>query len=57
MSYGIFFDYLELGTLYVQPGVFQNGTYLPFDPDEITEYHDQSWYIGNSQNRPLESMP
>lgn len=37
--------------------MFQNGTYLPFDPDKITEYHDQSWYIGNSPNRPLESMP
>ncbi|MFD0959033.1 nickel-dependent hydrogenase large subunit [Paenibacillus chungangensis] len=57
MSYGIFFDYSELGTLYVKPGLYQHGSYLPFDPDKITEYHDQSWYIGNSPNRPLESMP
>ena len=44
LSYGCFNGYRELGTLYVDPLTFMNGKLNAFDPSNITENIDYSWY-------------
>ncbi len=44
LSFGCFCCYKELGTLYVDPLTFTGGKTAPFDPEEITENIDSSWY-------------
>lgn len=48
LSYGCFNNYKELGTLYVDPLVYNNRTIRAFDHNKITEEIDYSWYK-NSQ--------
>ncbi len=48
LSYGCFNKYNELGTLYVDPLVYTQGNISTFNPDEITEEIDYSWYRGNT---------
>ncbi len=44
LSYGCFNKYTELGTLYVDPLVYTQGNISAFNPDEITQEIDYSWY-------------
>lgn len=57
MSFGVFNDYTDLGTLYVNPGIYQKGQFRPFDRGKITEHLDYSWYKGKNSYRPFETMP
>lgn len=57
MTFGVFNDYAELGTLYVGPGVYQEGKFRSFDREKITEHLDYSWYTGPNSYRPFETMP
>ncbi|MFC3769539.1 nickel-dependent hydrogenase large subunit [Paenibacillus sp. GCM10012303] len=57
MSFGVFDRYEQLGTLYVEPGVYQQGQFKPFDREKITEHLDRSWYAGPQAYRPFESIP
>lgn len=57
MTYGVFNNYKDLGTLYVSPGVYQDGEFRSFDREKITEHLDYSWYNGKSSYRPFETMP
>jgi hydrogenase large subunit len=57
MSCGLFDRYKDLGTLYVNPGVYMDGLYKSFDRELITEELDYSWYSGPRVYRPLETMP
>lgn len=44
LSYGCFDDYQDLGTLYVDPSVYQDGQISTLFRDRITEEIDYSWY-------------
>ncbi len=44
LSMGLFDDYLEKGLFYVKPSVMVNGTLGPFDPKNINESIELSWY-------------
>lgn len=44
LSCGCFWGYKELGTLYVDPLTAIGGKTAPFDPADITENIDYSWY-------------
>lgn len=57
MTYGVFTDYAELGTLYARPGIYRDGTFQAFDREKITEHLDHSWYRGPSSYRPFDTMP
>jgi hydrogenase large subunit len=57
MTFGVFNDYAERGTLYVGPGVYSGGTIASFDRNKIAEHIDHSWYTGQSAYRPFETMP
>lgn len=57
MTYGIFDNYKDLGTLYVEPGVYQEGEFRSFDREKITEQIDHAWYNGKRSYRPFETMP
>lgn len=56
LSYGIFNNYETLGTLYVNPLVyFSSGRTEAFNPGNITEEIDYSWFSGNkSTYKPFE---
>jgi len=57
MTFGVFNDYTELGTLYVGSGIYQEGKFQAFDREKITEHLDHSWYTGQSSYRPFDTMP
>jgi len=58
LSYGCFNNYKELGTLYLGPSVYRNGEISTFNPENITEEIDFSWYVDPVDSyRPLETMP
>lgn len=57
LSYGAFYGYPALGTLYVNPGVYSDGIFSPFQADLITEDIGNSWYEGKTQYKPLEVVP
>ncbi len=44
LTYGVFNDYKELGTLYVNPLAFINETLESFDENNIQENIDYSWF-------------
>lgn len=58
LSYGIFNNYKELGTLYVDPLVYTDGRVSPFDPANIAEVSEYSWCknIGEPQDMYHEPM-
>ncbi len=57
LSYGCFNGYNQLGTLYVNPLVYTQGKIIPFNPGEITEEIDYSWYSGEKDAyNPTEVM-
>ncbi len=57
LSYGCFNKYNELGTLYVDPLVYTQGIISTFNPDEITEEIDYSWYRGNTNEyKPTDAI-
>lgn len=49
LSYGCFANYMDLGTLYTDPLIFQSGYIQPFDPAGISEEIDYSWYSASSE--------
>jgi len=57
MSYGAFDRYEKLGTLYVDPAVYRNGRFEPFQADLITEEIGYSWYRGKRSYTPFETVP
>ncbi|WP_134704423.1 nickel-dependent hydrogenase large subunit [Ammoniphilus sp. YIM 78166] len=57
MSFGLFDRYQDLGTLYVDPLVYQEGAIRPFKKENITEHIDYSWYDGKNVYKPFEEMP
>lgn len=58
LSFGCFNDYRDLGTLYVNPLVYTNGKTTVFNPGEISEEIDYSWYVDRlSTYKPLETIP
>lgn len=52
LSYGVFDNYKELGTLYVDPLVYTDGKVTPFNPANIAEVSEYSWCknIGDPQD-------
>ncbi|RXT07948.1 nickel-dependent hydrogenase large subunit [Ammoniphilus sp. CFH 90114] len=56
MSFGVFHQYKSLGTLYVDPLIYQNGEIRPFKEKNITESIERSWYDGKKEYAPLEEM-
>lgn len=58
LSYGVFNGYKDLGTLYVNPLIYSNGNIESFNPDNITEQIDYSWYNGvKNTYTPFERVP
>lgn len=58
LSYGCFNGYKELGTLYVNPLVYSQGKVNVFNPDEITEEIDYSWYQDKmDEYKPMDTVP
>ena len=58
LSYGCFCSYKALGTLYVNPLVHNSGITSVFNPNEITEEIDYSWYKDKQCSyTPLETIP
>lgn len=57
LSFGVFDRYQEIGTLYVDPLVYQNGTILPLQAENITEQIDYARYQGKNEYTPFEEMP
>lgn len=58
LSYGCFYDYKALGTLYVKPSVYSGGLIKNFEASNITEKIDYSWYIGGKKDyRPYDQAP
>lgn len=49
LSYGCFNNYKDIGTLYVNPMVYVNGKFAPFDPKGVTERSDYAWYRDNPE--------
>ncbi|NLK72097.1 MAG: nickel-dependent hydrogenase large subunit [Clostridiales bacterium] len=57
LSYGCFDRYESLGTLYVNPLVYSNGSIRAFNPDKITENIHSSWYTAQSEtSKQFESV-
>lgn len=56
LSYGCFDNYKSLGTLYVNPLTYIDGSIAPFDAGSITESIDYSWYVGKSVYKPDETV-
>ncbi|ACL75430.1 nickel-dependent hydrogenase large subunit [Ruminiclostridium cellulolyticum] len=57
LSYGCFNKYNELGTLYVDPLVYTQGKINVFNPGEITEEIDYSWYKDKmSEYKPTDTI-
>ncbi|MPM43439.1 Periplasmic [NiFeSe] hydrogenase large subunit [bioreactor metagenome] len=48
LSFGCFCGYEKLGTLYVNPSAYSNGTIMKLDPAEITENIYTSWYTSDA---------
>lgn len=58
LSYGCFNGYSKLGTLYVNPMVYTRGMTSIFNPDEITEEINYSWYTDAVNTyKPMQTMP
>lgn len=58
LSFGVFDNYKDLGTLYVNPLVYVNGKISDFNSDSITEKIEYSWYDGGkSSYKPFERVP
>lgn len=58
LSYGCFDNYKNLGTLYVNPLTYLNEKISKFEPVNITENIDYSWYKGAKNTyTPLEEIP
>ena len=58
LSYGCFDGYETLGTLYVDPLVYLNGTKQQLDPDAITENIHSSWYAARRETyTPYQESP
>lgn len=58
LSYGCFDGYKDLGTLYVNPLVYTQGKTSIFNPGEITEEIDYSWYEDKKDiYTPIEAVP
>lgn len=58
LSFGCFNAYKDLGTLYVNPLLYTEGTIYPFNADGITEEIDYSWYSDKQKIlKPLETIP
>ncbi len=58
LSYGCFNGYKELGTLYVNPLVNSQGKMSVFNPGEITEEIDYSWYQDKmDEYKPMDTVP
>jgi len=58
LSFGCFNDYKDLGTLYVNPLVYSDGSVYQFNIDGITEDIEYAWYSDKQQTiMPLESIP
>jgi hydrogenase large subunit len=56
LSYGCFYDYKELGTLYLEPLVYRDGNILPFDANNITEEISYAWYQdGQNSFTPMDT--
>lgn len=49
LSYGCFNNYAELGTLYVDPLTYKDGSIRPFYPSGISEEIDYSWYSDDTE--------
>jgi hydrogenase large subunit len=45
MSYGVFNQYADKEITYVNPGIMKNGMKYSFNPDNITEQIQYSWYV------------
>ncbi|RBW70969.1 nickel-dependent hydrogenase large subunit [Bacillus taeanensis] len=56
LSYGSFNNYRELGTLYVDALIYQNGKLDKFDPNFLTETIDYAWYEGKDTYKPEEDI-
>lgn len=58
LSYGCFDNYKDLGTLYVDPLTYYNGSVGVFKQSEIEENIEYAWYSDEKTNyQPMESMP
>jgi len=57
LSYGCFNNYKDLGTLYVDPLVFTKDTMSKFNPKNITQEVDYSWYKENPENNHIYLEP
>lgn len=55
LSYGCFYGYKELGTLYLNPSVYENKTFSHFEPDHITQSDQYAWF--NEANEPDRNKP
>ncbi|HAN20082.1 MAG: Ni/Fe hydrogenase [Clostridiales bacterium GWF2_36_10] len=55
LSYGCFDNYLSLGTLYVDPLVYTNNTTTLFNPNNITQEVDYSYFKDNVNNEYQET--
>lgn len=56
LSYGVFDGYQGLGTLYVDPLAYIDGSVRPFDAGLITEQIDHAWYDGKRSYTPFETV-
>lgn len=58
LSYGCFDRYKSLGTLYVNPLVYTDGSISTFNPDNISEKIDYAWYKDKQSTvKPFEADP
>ena len=58
LSFGCFNNYKSLGTLYVEPSVYNGGNVYNFNEAKISENIDYSWYRGIKQDyKPTEEIP
>lgn len=51
LSYGCFDNYKDLGTLYINPTVYYNNEFHKFNPEDITEEMDYSFYDENPSEK------
>ncbi len=54
LTYGCFNNYPSLGTLYVDPKVYLNGSMRPLDPEGITESTQHAFYFPPEQYTPFQ---
>lgn len=58
ITFGIFNNYKDLGTLYVEPQVAIDWMQQPLQPEKITEEIEYSWYQGERDTyQPLSEIP